>query len=232
MTIRKLVALSSIFLLFGVGCFQKETLTGNESVVPSIPNVVFSGPLSNNVPTDLKQYVGLFKGNGETSVGLSYLDLAIFLTPSVDGNTYTWQVNWGQIDAVIKAVLNSDNAVDWTVTIDGTQNDVNYSNWVAMTGNSNLDGNTGEWDIFSTNSTLKSADFTWLVGSDDVKHGTLELISTNHIYELTNNPNKSGSLILKENNVTVYRADWNADGSGSWTTWDAQGSQTDTDSWN
>lgn len=232
MTIRKLTALTTIVLLFGVGCFKKDKILGDESVVPSIPNVVFSGPLSNNVPTDLKQYVGLFNGNDQTSMGLNYLDLAIFLTPSVDGNNYTWQVAWGQIDAVIKAVANANNSVDWTVTVDGTENDVTYTNWVAMRGNSNLDGDSGTWDIFLTNSTIKNAEFTWTVNSNDVKNGTLQFLSDNYTYDLVNNPDKSGTLVMKQNNATLYRAEWSATGSGSWTTWDSQGNQTDSGSWN
>ncbi len=230
MSIRKLFALSMVGLMFGIGCFNQSNPVGEDTVIPSIPNIVFNGPISNNIPANLQQFIGLFNGNA--SIGLNYLNLAIFTSPSVDENSFSWEVTWDQVTANILAEKNSDGSVDWQVTVNGSDNNVTYTNWVALKGVAELDGNTGVWSIYSENSTTKSAEFTWVVDGNNNKNGTLELFATNQIYELLNNSDKSGSLVLKENNVKVYEAQWNTDGTGTWTSWDAQGNQTDTGNWN
>ena len=218
-------------LAFGLGCFNKENPLSSEDSAPTIPQlIIFRGPSSSNSPDEVNSSIGLLNGN--TATGFNYLSLANLITPEANGNTYSWQVQFGQFTANIEAKKRGDGTVDWTLTLNGSDDTVTYNNWIVMRGNSHSDGSKGLWHFFSENSTSEEAQFTWEVDSHEVRFGTLDVASLSRLFDVINHPDRSGSLAIKENGAKVYEATWDESGAGSWTAWDAQGNSVDSGSWN
>ncbi|MEE9169700.1 MAG: hypothetical protein V3U73_08025 [bacterium] len=231
MKITSLGALVLSALLFGMGCFNKDNPVGDEEVAPNIPQlIIFRGPDSPNAPQELGTSLGLL--NGKTATAFNYLSLANLLSPEADENKFSWEVTYGQFNALIEARKIANGTVDWTLTLNGSDGTVTYNNWVAMRGNSDMDGASGTWRFFAENSATEMAQFTWEIDDNEQRFGTLILNDVGRLYDVMNHPNKSGSLEVKENGVKVYQATWDASGAGSWTAWDTQGNMLDSGSWN
>lgn len=220
-----------IALTITMGCFDKKILSGDDESAPQIPKlIIFKGPSSSNAPADLSAKINEL--NNKTSTGFNYLSLATVSNPNIDGVVSTWEVSYGELGAVIVAEKQSDDTVEWIITVDGSNSTVSYNNWTAMEGNSNMSGTEGDWNIFYENSTVVLADFTWTVNSDDVRNGFLSLVDLDTTYEIINNPDHSGSVVVKEGPAKVYEAIWDGTGAGNWTRWDSQGSVLEAGSWN
>lgn len=225
----------ALVLLLGttmlMGCFDNKILSDDDESAPQIPTlIIFKGPSSNNAPADLKAKIDEL--NSKTSTGFNYLSLATVSSPSVDGVVSTWEVSYGELDAVIVAEKKSDDTVDWAITVNGSNSSVSYNNWTAMEGNANMGGTEGDWNIYHENSTVVLADFYWTVDDNDVRNGFLSLSEEDATYEIVNSPDHSGNVVVKEGSVTIYHAIWDETGAGSWTRWDEQGNLIESGSWN
>ncbi len=217
-------------LVVSVGCLDRNNPNDPQNAAPEIPQLIlFHGPSGNGVPEALQNSIEEFNANMAT--GYTYLSIATITSPDANDNRYVWQVSAGGFTAVIEAVKQEDDTVEWTVTISGSDANHSYDNWVALRGTSNMEGTEGEWHIFEENSTNEVGVFVWSVDDHGVKHGQFTAHSGDVVYEITNNPDGSGSFVKKVNGVKVYEAIWDASGAGSWTSWDTNGNVIDSGNW-
>jgi len=121
--------------------------------------------------------------------------------------------------------------VDWTVTIDGSDGKHTYTNWVALQGDAVTEGTSGNWELFEENSSDKIGDFTWNITNNNRKEGIFTQVDSTIIFEVINLPDRSGSLVKRENSIITYEAVWDQTGVGSWITRDLQGNVTATGVW-
>ena len=167
-------------------------------------------------------------------------------SPAADTTTYT--VGGVTVTVIIERVDGETYSyLDWTVILNGTDSLGTYSDFTYITGNhyqdqnggggvltgsrdqqrgaaaSSWSGNMSVWDRVTQNSLQES--FSW---------GSAQGVAD---YFYTGSPPQdiqihfafggSGSLEFRENSVLRYQAVWQDDGSGTWTVWDAQGTETD-----
>ena len=128
------------------------------------------------------------------------------------------------------AETQNNNSVDWTVSVDGSDGIHTYIEWMAILGNATVDGTTGTWHVFEENSIDKMGDYNWAIDQIETE-GIFVSEDSTGIYEVTNNQDKSGQFIIKENDIKVYEAIWDASGSGTWTKKDPQENIIDSGTW-
>lgn len=219
-----------IFLFLFFGCFEQFGVSQNEKAAPEIPElIIFKGPNSQNSPEELLNSIKAF--NAHMSTGYTYLSLATITNPHMDGDRAVWNVRAGGFSGVIEADKQSDNSVDWTVTISGSDGARTYDNWVVLRGNAATDGSNGEWHVFEENSTVEIGVWSYSVEKAGRRSGVFTMRDGQIRYEIVNNPDSSGRFIKKEMGQKVYEAIWDSSGAGSWTSWDGSGAVTNTGTW-
>ncbi len=142
-------------------------------------------------------------------------------------------ISWSQGDMSIILELNTaGSATTWMVTLNGSDGEQNYENFIYMEGYQMLDGSGGNMSIKDPSDPGSDLLYwEWLVDPDDVF--ILNLYSSDDDGTLTvgENPNGSGSVSQTLGTVLSFEANWNSDGSGSYTFYDGQGDPQDTGTW-
>jgi hypothetical protein len=93
-----------------------------------------------------------------------------------------------------------------------------------INGTESSDGKTGSWAIYYTNTAITAFKITWSTSSSGTLTGTIVGNDTTGTledkYVFTNNPDKSGELVLYTGTVETLDVVWASDGSGHYTEWD------------
>ncbi len=140
---------------------------------------------------------------------------------------YTWTD--GTITATLTITI-EDNLYHWKLTYSGIIEGVQFDNVTVFEAWADQDGTYGKFIWYDTNTKEKIAEWVW----DKDDQGVLSFTYTD--YEngdkiiIKQNPDLSGVLEVYENNLLTFKAQWNADGSGSWWTYE-NGSLTDSGTW-
>ncbi|HDL18107.1 MAG TPA: hypothetical protein ENH29_03545 [Bacteroidetes bacterium] len=213
-----------------MGCFEKLTLNDSENNPPEIPEIIiFKAPSSVNAPQELQ--TGIRELNNQLAPGYTYLSIATINHPEIEGNQVTWNVSAGVFKATIVANKKVDETTDWTVTINGSDDNHSYNNWLALQGNSTVDGKAGDWHIFSEQLAAEIGIVNWSNDANNLKKGLFLFHYSGAEYEIVNRPDKSGSFTKKLNGIKVFESSWDNLGSGNYTRRDANGNVVDTGNW-
>ena len=239
-----------VFLFFIFGCSKKTTSPNNEnpeqSNAPTLPQGI-SEPI-----THIPQNTPFEAQIAYAFVNIPHVTLELFvdsLTHDVGGNVqwnfqnnkYTWKYQTDTNSVTIQATIN-DNTQHWIVTIDGRwyhDNEVRtVHNFTFIDATFSADFKNGEVTLYAPNYTDYVFKETWQTDASGMVTQTLFLGGDKPgKVVVVNNPDGSGSLKsygLKANSNTyilLYEANWNADGSGNWKSYDENGNLTGQGSW-
>lgn len=223
------------------GCDTNDTTSsGDQDPPPSkpvTPSVVVNGP--NTTSTD--PYVFIAKTYAQLFTNISLQFVSIQNVPgNQNGNTWSYEVTLQGITTKYQGVKNSDGSVLWTITWSSTNGSITYNNWKAYDAYATADGKNGYWRVYEENDTVRVGEYTWSTASNGTVAGTISDF-TNGIEDeravFNSRTDGSGELnifatvtgvltMVLKTNIT-----WQANGSGSWTTYKNDGTNEATGTW-
>ncbi|MEW5798853.1 MAG: hypothetical protein AB1728_07575 [Bacteroidota bacterium] len=230
------VAASTLFI---VGCDKEENNPSGNSAPkkPTAPQVTVSGPnTTSNDPYALtaKSYAQMF-----SNIAMQFAPMQS-QTGTQNGNVWVFEYTAGTLTIKYSATENSDGSVLWTITLNGTEDQVTYNNWKAFEAFISADGKNGYWKVFVTNSTTLEGEYTWSTAANGTVTGTI-IAYTNGVETeravIIANTDGSGELNFYQkvsgvtNLVLKTKITWQTNGSGTWTTYKNDGSVEATGSW-
>ena len=146
----------------------------------------------------------------------------------VDGNCRRYHWQHGQ-------PLPRSSGYNWSLVFNGSNATANYNNFTALSGTESTDGSSGNWSIFYPNEKTAEYALTWSTSSTGVLTGKIvENDTTGTAFQkdvITENKDKSGELVEYSGTVETWDIKWNANGSGSYTEWNLDGTVADSGTW-
>ena len=140
-----------------------------------------------------------------------------------------WEYTWNQQGITVKLVIDiQDNQYHWVLTYSGTFEGYQYNNAKVLEAWQDMDGTSGKLVVYDPEENAQVAEWSW----QEDENGTLTVRYKEYTggveIIVVQNPDLSGSLEVYENSVLTFKANWNADGSGTWWVYDENGTQTGT----
>jgi hypothetical protein len=218
-----------------IGCSKNNSSpTQPQNTPPSLPSVAFKGPVTNSQDQNAQQAkLHIQSINGYTGVLAPYTGLQ----GTASGNSWTWTYVVQNLTAVLTATQQSDGSYYWKLVLNGTDPNTNtlYNNWMAIDGTTSADGKSGNFKVYVPNTTTMLAQFAWSPSPNGVLTGTFKLYDNTGAVisqiDIVNNGDGSGEVRLSTGGTLSFRAVWQANGSGQWWRYDANGNQTATGNW-
>jgi hypothetical protein len=213
---QKILSLVLIVLLVTIiGCKNGESPnTPSIGAAPSIPQVSFKGPNTNDTTAATAKYNATLM-NAVMSPG------AVFsaLPAQQNGNTYTWTISAVGVTQKFTGIKQADGSFTWTWVINGTISTRTYNNYKLWEGTTSADGKNGTWSIYAYDQTGKVDSMTYTTDANGTLTGTLIVFNTNQTIDaksvVVNNVDGSGSVVIYTlGTIRSYRAEWKADQSG------------------
>jgi hypothetical protein len=229
----KFVGATLAIMLLVAGCSKNESSpTEAQPSSPQLPSIVFKGPGSNASDAGLimmRSYVA-----NVNSFAIALAPFAV-TTPVQSGSTWTWTIVNKTLTLVLTATNQGDGTYQWKLVFDGVDptDGTTYDHWLGVEGASSADGKTGNGRSFVRNKSLVASEFNWTV-TNNVLTGTLKPYVNGAAIGQTvvvNNPDNSGELRVYIGSTLITKAVWQANGSGQWWSYDANGVQTGTGTW-
>lgn len=237
-----MIAVLFTFAVLITGCDTNDsTGSGNPDppppVKPTTPSITVNGP--NTTSTDphvfiVKTYAQLF-----TNISLQFTSLQN-VPGNQNGNIWSYEITLQGITTKYQCVKNSDGSLLWTITWNGTNGSNTYTNWKVYEAYVTADGKNGYWRVFEENDTVRVGEYTWSTATNGTVTGTISDF-TNGVEDqravFTSNTDGSGELNIYEkvtgvtNMVLKTNITWQANGSGTWTTYKNDGTVEATGSW-
>lgn len=215
-----------------VGCELQNEAVGPDDQLPPFPAVVFKGPQTNSTNTEAQYTKAAVEAMNDFS---SYFLIFSGLTPTKSENAFTWTNTVQNLTIRLIATKQSSGDYAWRMIYNGTDSQGrSYNNWTSVEGTTSADSRSGAWTVYEENSTTKGADYTWSTSSANALTGTFKLYSGSTLVTqiaLTSNADNTGELKIYDGAVLVYRSVWQANGSGQWWRYDANGNITNSGSW-
>jgi len=223
-------------LAFFSSCKDKSTSSNDDPpATPEIDDVQFEAP--DNAPTEVQTYVDL--ANGYIGLGYGFIGY-VNNNGEYDNGIWTWTYTAGQLTLYVTAEDNGDGTVTWKWIWDGTDSyGTVYDHWVFLSGTYAKDGKNGEWTMYHTNSVQPVIHAEWETsasGVQDLEVNYYEEDGTEVVrYVAESNPDGSGFFSYYyeyEDSLVLYlNAIWNANGSGSYTIYNSDGTVNTTITW-
>jgi len=151
-----------------------------------------------------------------------------------------WEYDWTEGDLTIHLTITeceeADYDYEWTVVLDGSDGEYTYDNWTYIYAKTTNDNSSGHVTVYKQVTDEVCAVVTWDTDESGVFTMTIEdFYDTQTKIELTSNPDGSGEVDYYEqiegSYVIQFRAEWEADGSGQWWTYDENGNVENSGSW-
>ena len=157
-------------------------------------------------------------------------------SPNDDPTWFRTWTNAGLTTSV--SIYDKGDTYVWEIRLSGTDGENSFSDWLFIHAEQSQDRSSGTMTIYEPVTTKVSSVFTW--GKDAENNYTLTMIANFDAAAakvvVLQRPDNSGSLEYSEgsqnNFVVQFTCQWSADGSGSWTSYDDNGKQTGSGSWN
>ncbi|MBN1349799.1 hypothetical protein JXJ21_10350 [candidate division KSB1 bacterium] len=149
----------------------------------------------------------------------------------------TWTRTW-KVDSltITLNVSKQNDLIVWDVIVSGSDQGVIHQNWKMLHAEKTINAQSGSLIFYQLNSTEKATEWLWNIDDEDVY--TLTMIfyeGEGGKIEIIQNPDKSGELLIYKNSANGYalefKAQWQANGSGEWWLYDANGEITDHNNW-
>ena len=202
-----------------------ETPTTPELPVP--PPLPEKSLITINWPTNLPAQALDYAGEvlGSLKITFNQFESARPKKPENEDSSWTWRYDDGPFIIWIHATVLAAEEVSWEIELEPTS----IPKRVYSKGTTNSNGRSGAWDYYDVDNIIFEK-LTWLRDAQEkfVVNATRYLKE----YDITANADDSGSLIVKEREVKIYEATWDASGAGSWVSYDpSTGQQTDSGNW-
>lgn len=221
-----MVAIIIIVALALTGCSKEESATGPEETPPQLPELIqLSVPA--NAPAAVQAPVTTT--NALINSFSFYLNIAKLAQPQKEGNLWVWSGSNQGLTVRVTAEVLPNGDVQWKAILNGSDGQNVYNNWLAVQGTTNADFSRGDWTVFETNTQTVAATFSWQTDSNG--NLTATFISGSEKLIVVNNTDNSGTLQSFSDNVLIFEAAWQADGSGWWKQYDLSGNVTDEGTW-
>lgn len=227
------IGVTLALMVLVAGCSKNQSSpTEAQPTSPPLPNILFKGPGNTGYDAALilvRSYV-----TNANSFALTLAPLAA-IAPVRTQNTWTWTYVNRTLTLVLTATSQIDGTYLWNLLFDGTDplDGTAYSQWLGVEGVTSADGKTGSGKIYVRNKSSVGSEFSW-VTTNSILTGTLKPYINNTAVGQTivvNNPDNSGEVRVYSGSILIYKSVWQANGSGQWWTYDANGVQTGTGSW-
>ncbi|HEY6952530.1 MAG TPA: hypothetical protein VI758_08980 [Bacteroidota bacterium] len=221
--------------LIATGCDKLKNSTEPQTA-PTFPTLSLKGPNTTSGDTHAQQTITTIT-TLNAQISPAYLALVASLTPTQNGDTWTWLLSQGTLTLTTTATKQPDGSFAWTVKVNGTDptTDSTYTNWVALSGTSSADAKSGNFNTYLVNSTTPAGNVVW---SKDAS-GNLTATFTYYVNGtptgkavVVNNTDNSGELQMFTGTTMTSKSVWAANGSGTWWTYEiGTGTQTGTGTW-
>ena len=148
--------------------------------------------------------------------------------------TYTWSVNNGEDNFTVTLTIDeTTSSYTWNVVVTGVFDGQTLDHFLFIEGEQAKDGKSGSLTIHDPETQGIAVTVNWNYDESNAYHLTYEVPGEAKIVA-TVNQDDSGSVAYYEWNGSafemVFRAVWNADGSGEWWTYE-EGAQTGHGTW-
>jgi hypothetical protein len=225
------LAFSIAFLL--TGCKKDDNPLAATGDKPAVPSLTFKGP--NTTSTDPMALTA--KSFALQMNALSSPFAGIQDNPgTLNGNVWSYENTADGLTTKWTATINGDKSVTWQCILNGKKASIpsssNYNNWLAFEANSSVDGKSGYWKIYNENATTLAVQYTWSTAADVTISATIDVYDTGaklQTVEMTNKIDGSGTMknYAKKSAGTAFYLQldllWKADGTGSYTTYQEDG---------
>jgi len=143
---------------------------------------------------------------------------------TLDGPPWVYTWTNGALSFTLTITI-EDDQYHWKLVLNGADPNTGqtFNKFVFMEAWQKLDGSSGKLVINEFGGEGGRVEWNWNIDKDGTEKITyIDYMSSVKI-EWIQNKDLSGSIQVWENNVLVYKAVWNADGSGSWWVYDENG---------
>ncbi|NTW49399.1 MAG: hypothetical protein HGB19_06680 [Chlorobiales bacterium] len=250
---KKLLSLTAIFLCFTLlfGCSDNDDSSsggGNNNQLPSVGVQTITVPSamknsSNSYAQMAVGYINLANGFSAYTAGLTPPGNATVKTVSSTGlgmlevatttKTYTWTYSGLTYKLIFEETATN---YSWTVIYDGTlgsgQGSITFNNQTILTATQLKDGSGGNLVVYydTAHPTTATLEYVWTKIAG-VYTGTITIGVAK--YEVVVNTNGSGHITFWSDTALhyVFYATWTAAGSGTWTTYQTNGTSTGSGTW-
>ncbi len=231
LTFVTLLVLSGLLLF---SCSKKDSTTSKDSEQPPEQIQVESISVPANMAQSSDPYAQMTV-NFITALN-GFQQYVTSLTPrgTLSGNDGPpWEYQWTAQGYTAKLVITiENNQYHWKLSFSGSYNGQQVDNATYMEAWQNLDGKWGKlvvYDFMNQGATI--AQWEWQEDDTGKLTFTYQEFTNNTKIIVVQNPDLSGSLEMWNGTVLSFKATWNADGSGSWWTYDDNGNETGTGTW-
>ena len=230
------VILTAMLALFAMGCGDDD----DNGTGPSG---------GGNVPIDLSQATiqvpqGVNDAAGAGNIGaqqtVSYVAVlnsfsvwSAFYTPPpakiAQSDSYSWTYEG---ITVTMQWTESETAVSWSVTVDGSDGESTYDNFVLLEGYQAKGDVEGDMSVYDpSNPGPAFLQWSWNTDPSDVFSVLMSNILDDIDISGSVNPDGSGTLSYSDGGTTRFTSSWTAAGTGTWATFDFNGDPQDSGSW-
>lgn len=233
---KKLIASLALITLVAYGCSKSSsTSTSPTTNPPKPPSITFKGPNTNSSDP----YAQMTKSLATSFSSIIAAYSSFFATNAQqNGDTWTWTVTEPpSFTATFTAGKQSDGSYSWKLVMNGrsSSDTVTYNNWTALQGTSSADGKSGDWKVYYPNTTIVSGEVIWSTDNTGKMTGTIRSYSNTGALTgsiaIINNTDGSGEIDEYQGSTLVFKAVWTSSGSGTWWTYNNNGTQTGTGTW-
>ena len=145
--------------------------------------------------------------------------------------TYNWTVNNLEVQLIIKEV---SDQIEWQTIYNGTDGYLTYNNFVFIDGEGDKQGDNGAISINDPQTQMPVSVWNWATDNSDYYTIDWSSYSEGHNegrIKVGSNPDKSGIVEYYTEQVVIWKAQWTSAGSGSWWSFNTQGEQQETGTW-
>lgn len=200
-------------------------------VTVAVPQAMTQAAANNPMVNQAVQFMNLANGMAGYTAFFTPPAGTNSLAKNLNINDGPWTSTWTSGTLTITLTISETNTgYSWIVRITGTYKGYTVEDWKLVEAVTSQDGSQGNMVAYQPVTTDVLIEWMWI----PVAQGTVALV-----YEkpggqieinVTSYSDGSGKLEHYENFVLKFKVTWNADGSGSWWTYEG-GTQTDTGTW-
>lgn len=162
--------------------------------------------------------------NGYIQMANSISDHGGFFTPpsGIRAAAESWEYSWSEGGLTVTLIIEeTSNMYTWDVYLDGSDGYYTYDNAHMYHAWEYIDGSCGGLEFYSLDEYMGELEWTWCTDSAGVFTMTMTTYYELESFEieLVVYPDGSGDLSYTFDGILELYIEWNADGSGSWWTY-------------
>lgn len=231
----------ALLMVFYAGCDDSST-SPKEEKPPTIESTTIE------IPT--KMQTAANNGDPGAAIAVSYITMANsfsgftnILTPPENAQRSkpvgalddTWTYTWSSQNLSLEmTVTETDEYVHWVMIYDGTDGVYTYNNFKFLEAMQYKAFDEGWMKVFDPMTTGLLWEYMWETDSNGTFHFDMYVYSEGNVEATVNvevNSDGSGEVVIDLGSSGSYVVQWAADGTGSWTYYNSDGSVAQSGSW-